>query len=282
MKFIHLTDPHLTILGQNIYGLDPYERLSAAIENINEDHSDADLCVITGDLAHSGEAKAYDALAKCIDKLNIPCHVIMGNHDHRERLQSSIDNIYRDHNGFIQSVLSTEEGSFFLLDTKQEGTHQGAYCENRLEWLSHQLTQNREKPAYLFMHHPPFDIGIHVMDQIGMKSEDARAVKDLLEDFDNVKHIFFGHVHRPIHGSWNGISFSTLRGTNHQVRLDFSDRDIIPGSHEQPAYAVVFLQPEMIIVHNHDYLDSSPKFDLGSWRWDEWNTVNPAQVLSDS
>src|SRR5256885_8190549 len=29
----------------------------------------------------------------------------------------------------------------------------------------------------------------------------------------------FGHIHRPISGSWRGIPFSTLRGTNHQVAL---------------------------------------------------------------
>lgn len=279
MKFIHLTDPHLTIPGKKIYGLDPYERLSAAINDINQNHGDADLCVITGDLAHTGEREAYDALSECINKLTIPCHVIMGNHDHREKLQASISNVYRDPNGFIQSVLPTKSGNFFLLDTQQEGSHEGVYCKSRIEWLSHQLTVNSDKPAYLFMHHPPFDIGIPVMDKIGMKSADALALKNLLDGFDNIKHIFFGHVHRPISGSWNNISFSTLRGTNHQVWLDFSDTYIIPGSHEQPAYSVVFLQAETILVHNHDYLDSSPKFDMGSCLWEEWNKVNPEKVV---
>ena len=59
MKLIHITDPHLVGPGEILHGLDPYDLLKKCIIDINIYHSDAELCVITGDLAHLGQTKAY-------------------------------------------------------------------------------------------------------------------------------------------------------------------------------------------------------------------------------
>lgn len=61
----------------------------------------------------------------------------------------------------------------------------------------------------------------------------------------------------------SGCGKSTLRATNHQVWLDFSAEADIPGSHEPPAYAVVLIDDNRVVVHNHDFLDASRKFSLG-------------------
>ena len=58
MKLLHITDPHLVTPGELLYGTDPYDRLSACIDDALANHSDAALCVITGDLAHRGEPAA--------------------------------------------------------------------------------------------------------------------------------------------------------------------------------------------------------------------------------
>ena len=81
-----------------------------------------------------------------------------------------------------------------------------------------------------------------------------------------IRHLFYGHVHRPVAGSWLGIPTTTLRGTNHQCWLDFEEQNQIPGSHEPPAYAVVLID-ERVVVHTHDYLDASPKFSLADPDW---------------
>ena len=77
-------------------------------------------------------------------------------------------------------------------------------------------------------------------------------------DLINIRHIFLGHVHRPVSGAWQGIPFSALRSTVHQVPLEFATKSKVPYSYEPPAYAVIFLEPEQTLVHFHDYLDESP------------------------
>ena len=77
LSFVHLTDLHLVAPGQSLYGLDPAERLRAAVHSICRRHgpdaaAPAAFAVITGDLAHLGEVAAYESLADIIKGLPFP------------------------------------------------------------------------------------------------------------------------------------------------------------------------------------------------------------------
>lgn len=262
MKWIHLTDTHLVRSGERLYGLDPQERLDACVADINRHHADAELVVITGDLTHYGDAQAFDALRQSLERLVPPLRVLPGNHDTRDMLRSAFPSMPFDGVGdALQGMLDTDEARLLFLDTTQPGTHAGWYDEARQEWLSARLRESQGRDCFLFMHHPPFPVGIPSMDRIGMVQ--AEAFFGALAPWrSQVRHIFFGHVHRPISGSWRGMPFSTLRATSHQVALDFEEPLAVPGSHEPPAYAVVLVNADQVIVHTHDFLDASPRFSL--------------------
>ena len=255
MKFIHVTDTHLMPRGELLYDLNPCERLDACVDDINANHLDAEFCVITGDLADKAQPDAYRDLRGCLERLKLPVHLLVGNHDDRGRLLAAFPEIPVDENGFLQSVLQTDAGPFVLMDTVEAGKGWGSYCDKRVDWLVRQVDAAEGRPVYLFMHHPPFDVGIPCLDKLGLGA-DGERIAAALAPYDNIRHIFFGHVHRPITGSWRGIPFSTMRGTNHQVPFDFDSIEVVPKSHEQAAYAVVFLTPDQTVVHFHDYLDT--------------------------
>ena len=238
-----------------LHGLDPHERLEACIDDINRNHADAELCVITGDLAQSGQPKAYRDLRDCLSKLKLPYHLMIGNHDRREQALETFPDIPVDPNGFLQTSFDTSAGRFVLLDTVEQGKGWGSYCQKRVDWLRQTLAASRNQPVYLFMHHPPFHVGLNCVDRIGLGADGDR-IGEILSDYDNIRHLFFGHVHRPISGSWQGIPFSTLRGINHQVPFDFDAVEVVPKSHEPPAYAVIFLEEGQTTIHLHDYLDT--------------------------
>lgn len=274
IKLIHLTDPHLTKPGNRVYGSDPLVQFKAAIESINQLHSDADLCVITGDLAHTAEDSAYKALKESLDMLIPPYYLVVGNHDAREKVKNTFSQFNTMKDDFFQYTLDKNDTQFVFLDTIKTGTHAGAYCDERLQWLEETLSTSLAKNIYLFAHHPPFKIGLPTMDAISIDVAASKKMASVIQQYQSVKHLFFGHVHRPIHGQWNGISFSTLRGTNHQVWLDFTAKDQIPGSFEPPAYAIALLEDEQIVIHNHDFMDTSAKFMMGSWQWEQWHKDN--------
>ena len=82
------------------------------------------------------------------------------------------------------------------------------------------------------------------------------------------------HVHRPVAGSWQGIPISSLRAINHQVRLDLTESDILYGNFEPPAYGIVLLRDDSVIVHTHDFMDESVVFDMENSPFEDW-AVNP-------
>lgn len=259
MKFIHLTDTH--VIGQGLlYGRDPAERLAQAVASINAEHSDSEFVVVTGDMTHWGDVEAYTRFASEITKLSMPVHFMVGNHDDTPSLMNTFPDIPRDGNGFVQTAIETSFGRFLLLDTKAPKTHAGGYCEARRAWLAQQL--DVPGPVFLFMHHPPFKVGIKAMDAIMM--QDAERLHDVIAPHKTrIRHLFFGHVHRAIWGNWRGISYSCMRGLNHQVALDLdSPEDQIKGNFELPAYGVVLLNEDQVTVHMHDFNDGSAVFHL--------------------
>ena len=260
MKFIHLTDTH--VIGDGLlYGNDPASGLRAAVASINAEHGDADFVVLTGDMTHWGDAAAYARFTREIKKLNMPVHLMVGNHDDTAAFVAAFPETPRDDNGFVQSGFDTPFGRFLLLDTKDQETHAGAYCPARQAWLDRELDQS-DGPIVLFMHHPPFKTGITSMDRIML--QDAEAFYDVVAPHKSrIRHLFFGHVHRAIFGNWRGISYSCMRGLNHQVALELNGAaDRIAANFEPPAYGVVLLSDEQITVHLHDFADRSDRFFL--------------------
>lgn len=250
MKFIHFTDTHLMAPGQLLKGLDPQRRFAACIDDIEQHHADAECCVMTGDITDMAQDDAYQLFAGEVARSTLTCHPMIGNHDDRRVFKHWFPDTPVDENGFIQYEVITRAGVFLLLDTVQAGSSTGEYCAQRQAWLADRLQYHADTPVYLFMHHPPFDLHVPYIDRIGLQQQEAFA--GTLNPFSNVRHIFFGHAHRPLSGNWNGISFSSLRGTNHQVGLDFNS-STIDYVDERPEYAVVFLSDNLLVVHTHTY-----------------------------
>jgi 3',5'-cyclic-AMP phosphodiesterase len=273
MKIIHLTDTHLVSPGQKLYGLDPRARLDAAVLDINRAHGDATVAVVTGDLTHWGEDAAYVAFRASMAELTVPYVVLLGNHDKRNACRAILSAAPIDADGHIQGTRDTTQGRFVFLDTLDETSHAGQLCAKRIGWLKSTLAQSPiDQPFYIFMHHPPFAVGIHAMDDIALMQR-ADFVDAIGPYQSRIRHIFFGHVHRPISGSWRGIPFSTLRGTNHQVAFDLDPKGQHLASHEPPAYGVVLMTDDGVVVHTHDYLDASPRFPFAAPRGDDRSYV---------
>lgn len=245
MKIILVSDLHLVEPGKTLFGMDPLRGLEACIAEINGAHSDADLVVFAGDLTNDGEAAAYEALAERVAHLAPPHHFMMGNHDDRARFLQSLpqqDNA----DGFIQTSIDIDRTRIVLLDTLWPGHVHGMLCETRLQWLDRQL--GTAEQALVFLHHPPFRLGIPSLDECRLGEPDR--LLSLIRRHGNVRHLFAGHVHRLAHGTWEGIPFTTVRGTNHQSALRLHGPHAV--SFEAPAYSVVLVDREAVVVHTQE------------------------------
>ncbi len=259
VKLIWMSDLHFLAGDKTVAGHDPRIRLGAAVEHIGQHHSDARYCVISGDLVNEGNAADYRALKSHLNKLNIECLLMVGNHDDRGELGKVFERPYGAMPGFWQYYKPLDGGLFVFLDTLKPGFSAGEMCGERMAWLRDVLVANDHLPSYIFMHHPPMPLGLPMQDEIGL--EQGAEFLSLIADFPNVKHLFLGHVHRPVAGSVGGVPFATMRSVLYQApapKPDWNWGTFAP-AHEAPAYGVVQIESGNVTLQYTKFC----QFELG-------------------
>lgn len=193
---LHLRDPELST-DAAAHAAQVGELLERAVARF----PDPVYCVIAGDLADAGEPEAYAWLKRKLELLRCPTVPMLGNHDDRGAFRQVFGG-EGTYEGFLQSTGTLGGLRLVFLDTLSPGSDAGELCQVRLDWLDRILADGGD--ACLFMHHPPCDIGDPVLDPIKLSNADDLAA--LLRRYGNVRQIFFGHIHRTIFLTWNGIA----------------------------------------------------------------------------
>ncbi|SMY08433.1 phosphodiesterase [Flavimaricola marinus] len=231
-------------------------RLLSAIDHINRYQSDADLVIVTGDLAHSGERAAYDKLASHLTRLALPHVLMLGNHDNRAAFLDAFPQISPDENGHVQQVVDLPEARLICLDTlngppySYPFSHLGVLCAERLAWLDAALS-GTDRPCILFMHHPAHKTGFAAMDAIMLMH--GPAFYDRILAHGNVAHIVCGHVHRTISGSHRGVPFSIFKSLVGQMPMLFDLMDFHMETDEPPAYGLLMISDDGVVAHSEDF-----------------------------
>lgn len=268
MKLIHISDIHLTIPGERMGGLNPHRRFAQALENVCENHSDAERIIITGDLTHWGEAAAYESLRSATAGLNIPVRLMIGNHDDRDAFVAAFPEHPRDTHGYINHAEDVGDLRLIYLDSCAPKTHAGHFGADRCAWLAAQLKGARR--ARLFMHHNPMVLGLPAEDQIGVIPEDRHQLRSLLAaNRDKIDYIHFGHVHAPIHGTYCGIPFASVPSTGNQSIPDMNEQHLLSGGPLPPAYFVVLIDGRDTTIHQIPYTWDGPVNTTGT-AWEDW------------
>jgi 3',5'-cyclic-AMP phosphodiesterase len=258
--FLHLTDPHLPPPGGTLRGLDPALGLAAAIADITRRHgpesaAPAGFAVVTGDLVREGEPAAYARLREMLAGLPCPAHLLLGNHDNRAAFRAAFPEAALDPDGFVQQALDSPAGRCLMLDTHAPGRPEGRLCAARLDWLAARLAEDAG-PVLLFLHHPPLPVGMPGMDRAAL--QDVAAFWEVLAPHRaRIRHLFHGHLHRPIAGSWHGIPLSSLRGTAFEVALDAGSEAIEVTAREPPCYSLVRTLGQDLVVHTRALPDAT-------------------------
>lgn len=213
-KIVWMSDPHFQDKGR-VDGINPRVRLQAAVTYLNTHYADADFAVLSGDLIGDDIMDDYASIAQYLAKSRIPIYPLMGNNDDRAGLRHYLPLPSNAMSDFVQYTIDTPSETIVCLDTHKIGSHAGQFCAARQHWLDDVLRKSPQKPAYIFMHHPPLALGLPPQDEIML--DDNEAFLDLIATHTCVKHLFMGHVHRSTAGSVRGIPFATLAALSFQA-----------------------------------------------------------------
>lgn len=197
-RFILMADTHIHAQPDfTARGINMTDHLAQTAKEVLALPTRASAAFVLGDLAfNEGKAEDYAQFVKLIEPLRaagLPVHLLMGNHDHRERFWKGLPaDDARDQNLAAKHVLrvKTPRANWFLLDSlDQTNKTPGVLGKEQLEWLAKELDANADKPALVCVHHNP--------DLRPMPGglTDTQALYDVLLPRKQVKVLFFGHSH---------------------------------------------------------------------------------------
>jgi 3',5'-cyclic-AMP phosphodiesterase len=241
---VQLSDPHM---GADWGGGDPEAKLAAAIEAVRSLDARPDAVLVSGDLADHAADGEYERARELLGELDVPVHVLPGNHDDRDAL--------RRHFGLpgangepVQYSVSLGPVRLVLLDSTRPGDDGGELGAERIGWLDSELTGAPDLPTVVAMHHPPLLTGIPAMDVIGLPDADRRALGRVVGRHRQVRCLVAGHVHRAIVGHLGGRPVLVAPSTYVQLRLDFRS-DQIQVASEPAGFALHALVDGELVSH---------------------------------
>ena len=268
MKIVQLTDIHLTTPGSTIAGRDSNTNFERAVSHMLECHADADALVITGDLSDWGDRSDYERLKQRIGTMPMPVHLCIGNHDDRPTFAAVFPEL-TDENGFVQYTFSLSRGTGIALDTWGPESHAGFFCKARQAWLHRQLA-TAEGPIWMFMHHNPIPTHVTPLDSIMLQDVDGFG-EVVSAHREKISHIFHGHCHLAMSGSFRGIPISSTRGTNHAGWPNYKEHKLLTASELFESYAVIFVDNGSTTVQMVEFGYSGPIRVEASPDYEAWD-----------
>lgn len=215
-----ISDLHIKPPGQLAYGrVDTAKALERCVAILNEFKPAPDFVVISGDLADTPVVEEYADLTRLLAPLKLPFAVIPGNHDSREMMRATFSKArYAFPSGALNQKVEVGGLDLLLLDSSVPGKPHGALDAPTLRWLDATLSSSIDRPALLFLHHPPFTTGIWHMDRQNLSNASEFAA--IVRRHPRARLVACGHVHRATLTMFAGIPCTICPAPNHAVDLD--------------------------------------------------------------
>jgi Icc protein len=231
-----ISDLHIKPKGKLAYGrVDTAAALARCVAVLNELLPQPDFVVISGDLADTPTAEEYEYLTRLLAPLKAPFAGIPGNHDSRELMRAAFPLFpYASGSGPLNQKIEVGGLDLVLLDSSVHGQPHGELEAPTLQWLEETLASSVDKPALVFLHHPPFETGIWHMDRQNLRN--ASELADIVGRHPRLRGIATGHVHRATLTMFAGIPATICPAPNHAVDLDLAELRAPSFKVEPPAF----------------------------------------------
>ena len=256
LTIAQITDLHITTDADPLNKQRNEDRLRQVLRTIQALRPRPVAIFATGDLVDRGELEEFQELKRVLADVDIPIYFTLGNHDARAPFLEMFEGPFgrTDENGFVQYAVDFGPCRVVVVDTLDEGSNHGGFCEKRAAWLARALDAEPTQPTAIALHHPPIMSGIRWMDP----EPDApwiRRLHDVLVGRHQVKVLMCGHIHRGFNGVFAGHVVSASPATSIQLTLDLTEVDmVIPDGREilveePPGFALLMAHQGELTTH---------------------------------
>jgi Icc protein len=237
-----LSDPHI---GADWIAPDPAALLSAAVAALAQ--LGPDVVIVSGDLVENAEDAEYERVQGALEPLDVPVHVLPGNHDDRDALHRHFD-VPGAGGAPVQYAVELGPLRLVVVDSTAPGHEHGELDGERLGWLDAELAAAPERPTLIAMHHPPLCTGAPAIDAIALRDDGRRALGEVVERHPQVLKVVAGHVHRTVGSEVGGRAVLAIPSTYAELRLDF-DGSELSAVDEGRGYALHTLVDGKLVSH---------------------------------
>lgn len=245
VHLIQITDCHIHNEPERLLsGVNTYSSLQQVMDGINSCSKPVDLAVVTGDLTHEGDERAYQLLLKQLHRLTVPFFWLPGNHDHTAPMGNTAS-----HERLHTKQIILKDWQILLLDSHVEDEVAGAVSQSELTWLATALLEYPEKHTAIFVHHPLLPVGCDWLDP-----QRIANAEQLLTLFDNTPQLRFvcnGHVHQET--SQDRLHYQLLSTPSTCIQfkkncVDYAEDELSPGYRRFALYSDGNFDTEVIRV----------------------------------
>ena len=217
-----ISDLHVKAPGLLAYGrVDTAKALERCVATLNALDPAPDFVVISGDLVDTPSEQEYDHLRRLLKPLKPPFAAIPGNHDSRELMRAAFPQArYAAPSGPLDQRIELGGLDLLLADSAVPKKPHGELGAPTLQWLDTALASATDRPALLFLHHPPFAAGIWHMDRQNLHN--AGQLAEIVARHPRVRLIACGHIHRATLTIFAGRPCTICPAPNHAVDLDLA------------------------------------------------------------
>ncbi|HVH03780.1 MAG TPA: metallophosphoesterase [Amaricoccus sp.] len=252
MRIAQITDPHMTAGPPEPGGYDAAAALAAVLAAV--DRLAPDVVLLTGDLAADGRPEEYRRLCAVLAASRTPMLAVPGNHDHRETFAGELAGSAIAIGEGPGLWLERDDGPVRLLglDTLGAGgSDVGLLGDAQLAWVADRLGRDDPRPVLIFMHHPPFPVGLPLD---WTRCADGDALARLVEAHPRVLAVVCGHLHRAARLAWAGSIGGVCPPVAWEVPLDLpagTPPYLVPQS---PAFQLHVADPGLGLVSHTQHV----------------------------
>lgn len=219
---VQLSDLHI---GANENGVDPMPHLVAVVQAVRSLPNRPDAVLVSGDLTDDGVEAGYQKARELLERLEVPLHVLPGNHDDRGRLRAAFD-LPGEGDEPVHYSADVGELRLVVFDSNVPGQDPGRYDPDQLRWLDAELGAESERPTLLALHHPPLATGIEEWDGINLEPGQRPLLAEVVTRHPQLRAIVGGHLHRIAASSLAGVPVLAAPSTYLQARPDFETEGV--------------------------------------------------------
>ncbi len=235
IKLLQITDSHLGDQpGESLLGMDTDYSLDLVLQLIRSEREQADLLLATGDISSCGALASYQRFHQLTEDLARHALWLPGNHDTLPVMQEAVGD-----GGQLWRSVSVDGWQLVMLDSTIPGKAGGAISSSELAFLQQSLEQSVGRHVLICLHHHPITIGCDWLDQ--QQVANSEAFFEVLDQFDHVRGLLWGHVHQSIDQQRNGVRLLASPSTCIQFEANSPDFQL---ARLNPGYRWLELYPD--------------------------------------